>query len=151
MTLTFIIKILFIIMREYYSEIGNFQTAATYYKKCKTYCEENNLLKEEMEALLSLINIDKTARDFEVVVQKMDEYISLQKKYYSEVSELNTRDREIIEIVESLETAEYDKKIAQKLAESIASQKFHKYTLYSIFSICAIALVFLVFYRKKIT
>ena len=136
---------------EYYSEIGNFQTAAENYKKCKAYCAEHNLLKEEMEALLSLINIDKMNKKYEETVQKMEEYIALQKKYYSEVSELDTRDREIIEIVESLEKEEYDKKIAKKLAESIASQKIQKYFLYSIFSLCAIALVFLAFYRKKIT
>jgi tetratricopeptide (TPR) repeat protein len=135
---------------EYYSEIGDFQTAALYYEKCKVYCEENNLLKEEMEVLLSLIKIDKTAKNFEIAVQKMEGYIALQKKYYSEVSELNTRDRDIIEIVESLEREEYGKKEAQKLAESIAAQRFQKYVLYTIFSLCAIALVFLAFYRKKI-
>jgi tetratricopeptide (TPR) repeat protein len=135
---------------EYYSGIGDFQTAAIYYEKSKVYCKENNLLKEEMEAQLSLINIDKMAKNFEIAVQKMEGYIALQKKYYSEVSALNTRDREIIEIVESLEKAEYDKNEAQKLAESIASQRFQKYLLYAIFSLCAIALVFLAFYRKKI-
>ena len=135
---------------EYYSGIGDVQTAALYYKKCKAYCEENNLLKEEMEVLLSLINIDKMAKNFEIAVQKMEGYIALQKKYYSEVSELNTRDRDIIEIVESLEREEYDKKEAQKLEESIAAQIFQKYVLYAIFSLCAIALVFLAFYRKKI-
>jgi tetratricopeptide (TPR) repeat protein len=135
---------------EYYSGIGDVQTAALYYEKCKAYCEENNLLKEEMEVLLSLINIDKMAKNFEIAVQKMEGYIALQKKYYSEVSELNTRDRDIIEIVESLEREEYDKKEAQKLEESIAAQIFQKYVLYAIFSLCAIALVFLAFYRKKI-
>jgi hypothetical protein len=135
---------------EYYSGIGDVQTAALYYEKCKAYCEENNLLKEEMEVLLSLINIDKMAKNFEIAVQKMEGYIALQKKYYSEVSELNTRDRDIIEIVESLEREEYDKKEAQKLEESIAAQKFQKYVLYAIFSMCAIALVLLAFYRKKI-
>jgi tetratricopeptide (TPR) repeat protein len=135
---------------EFYSEIGDFQTAALNYKKCKVYCDENNLLKEEMEAQLSLINLDKMAKNFEIAVQKMEVYIALQKKYYSEVSELNTRDREIIEIVESLEKAEYDKKESQKLAESITAQRFQKYLLYAIFSLCAIALVFLAFYRKKI-
>ena len=135
---------------EYYSGIGDVQTAALYYKKCKAYCEENNLLKEEMEVLLSLINIDKMAKNFEIAVQKMEGYIALQKKYYSEVSELNTRDRDIIEIVESLEREEYDKKEAQKLEESIAAQRFQKYVLYAIFSMCAIALVLLAFYRKKI-
>ena len=135
---------------EYYSGIGDVQTAALYYEKCKAYCEENNLLKEEMEVLLSLINIDKMAKNFEIAVQKMEGYIALQKKYYSEVSELNTRDRDIIEIVESLEREEYDKKEAQKLEESIAAQRFQKYVLYAIFSMCAIALVLLAFYRKKI-
>jgi tetratricopeptide (TPR) repeat protein len=135
---------------EYYSGIGDVQTAALYYEKCKAYCEENNLLKEEMEVLLSLINIDKMAKNFEIAVQKMEGYIALQKKYYSEVSELNTRDRDIIEIVESLEREEYDKKEAQKLEESIAAQRFQKYVLYAIFSLCAIALVLLAFYRKKI-
>ena len=135
---------------EYYSGIGDVQTAALYYEKCKAYCEENNLLKEEMEVLLSLINIDKMAKNFEIAVQKMEGYIALQKKYYSEASELNTRDRDIIEIVESLEREEYDKKEAQKLEESIAAQKFQKYVLYAIFSMCAIALVLLAFYRKKI-
>ena len=135
---------------EYYSEIGDFQAAAAYYKKCKAYCEENNLLKEEMEALLSLIKIDKTAKNFEIAVQKMEEYNALQKKYYSEVSNLKTRDREIIEIVESLDKAEYDKNEAQKRAERIASEKFQKYLLYSIFTLCIIALVILAIYRKKI-
>ena len=135
---------------EYYSGIGDVQTAALYYEKCKAYCEENNLLKEEMEVLLSLINIDKMAKNFEIAVQKMEGYIALQKKYCSEVSELNTRDRDIIEIVESLEREEYDKKEAQKLEESIAAQRFQKYVLYAIFSMCAIALVLLAFYRKKI-
>jgi tetratricopeptide (TPR) repeat protein len=135
---------------EYYSGIGDVQTAALYYEKCQAYCKENNLLKEEMEVLLSLINIDKMAENFEIAVQKMDGYIALQKKYYSEVSELNTRDRDIIEIVESLEREEFDKKEAQKLEESIAAQRFQKYVLYAIFSLCAIALVMLAFYRKKI-
>lgn len=135
---------------EYYSGIGDVQTAALYYEKCQAYCKENNLLKEEMEVLLSLINIDKMAKNFEIAVQKLDGYIALQKKYYSEVSELNTRDRDIIEIVESLERAEFDKKEAQKLEESIAAQRFQKYVLYAIFSLCAIALVLLAFYRKKI-
>lgn len=135
---------------EYYSGIGDVQTAALYYEKCQDYCKENNLLKEEMEVLLSLINIDKMAKNFEIAVQKMEGYIALQKKYYSEVSELNTRDRDIIEIVESLERAEFDKKEAQKLEESIAAQRFQKYVLYAIFSLCAIALVLLAFYRKKI-
>lgn len=135
---------------EYYSGIGDVQTAALYYEKCQDYCKENNLLKEEMEVLLSLINIDKIAKNFEIAVQKMEGYIALQKKYYSEVSELNTRDRDIIEIVESLEREEFDKKEAQKLEESIAAQRFQKYVLYAIFSLCAIALVLLAFYRKKI-
>ena len=135
---------------EYYSGIYDFQTAALYYEKCQDYCKENNLLKEEMEVLLSLINIDKMAKNFEMAVQKMDGYIALQKKYYSEVSELNTRDRDIIEIVESLEREAFDKKEAQKLEESIAAQRFQKYVLYAIFSLCAIALVLLAFYRKKI-
>lgn len=137
-------------MGEYYSGIDDFQTAALYYEKCQVYCKENNLLKEEMEVLLSLINIDKMAKNFEMAVQKMDGYIALQKKYYSEVSELNTRDRDIIEIVESLEREAFDKKEAQKLEESIAAQRFQKYVLYAIFSLCAIALVLLAFYRKKI-
>lgn len=135
---------------EYYSGIGDVQTAALYYEKCQAYCKENNLLKEEMEVLLSLINIDKMADNFEIAVQKMEGYIALQKKYYSEVSALNTRDRDIIEIVESLEREEFDKKEAQKLEESIAAQRFQKYVLYAIFSLCAIALVLLAFYRKKI-
>lgn len=135
---------------EYYSGIYDFQTAALYYEKCQDYCKENNLLKEEMEVLLSLINIDKMAKNFEIAVQKMEGYIALQKKYYSEVSALNTRDRDIIEIVESLEREEFDKKEAQKLEESIAAQRFQKYVLYAIFSLCAIALVLLAFYRKKI-
>lgn len=135
---------------EYYSGIDDFQTAALYYEKCQAYCKENNLLKEEMEVLLSLINIDKMAKNFEIAVQKMEGYIALQKKYYSEVSALNTRDRDIIEIVESLEREEFDKKEAQKLEESIAAQRFQKYVLYAIFSLCAIALVLLAFYRKKI-
>ena len=135
---------------EYYSGIDDFQTAALYYEKCQDYCKENNLLKEEMEVLLSLINIDKMAKNFEIAVQKMEGYIALQKKYYSEVSALNTRDRDIIEIVESLEREEFDKKEAQKLEESIAAQRFQKYVLYAIFSLCAIALVLLAFYRKKI-
>lgn len=135
---------------EYYSGIGDVQTAALYYEKCQVYCKENNLLKEEMEVLLSLINIDKMAKNFEIAVQKMEGYIALQKKYYSEVSALNTRDRDIIEIVESLEREEFDKKEAQKLEESIAAQRFQKYVLYAIFSLCAIALVLLAFYRKKI-
>ena len=135
---------------EYYSGIDDFQTAALYYEKCQAYCKENNLLKEEMEVLLSLINIDKMAENFEIAVQKMEGYIALQKKYYSEVSEVNTRDRDIIEIVESLERGEFDKKEAQKLEESIDTQRFQKYVLYGIFSLCAIALVLLAFYRKKI-
>jgi tetratricopeptide (TPR) repeat protein len=135
---------------EFYFEVDDLQAAAACYKKCYVYCKENNLLKEEMEVLLSLMKIDKKARDFEIAVQKMEEYISLQKKYFSEVSELNSKDREIIGIVESLEKSEYDKKEAQKLAESIASQRFQKYLLYSIFSLCAMALVFLAFYKKKI-
>lgn len=135
---------------EYYSGIDDFQTAALYYEKCQAYCKENNLLKEEMEVLLSLINIDKMAENFEIAVQKMEGYIALQKKYYSEVSEVNTRDRDIIEIVESLERGEFDKKEAQKLEESIDTQRFQKYVLYAIFSLCAIALVLLAFYRKKI-
>ena len=135
---------------EYYSGIDDVQTAALYYEKCQDYCKENNLLKEEMEVLLSLINIDKMAKNFEIAVQKMEGYIALQKKYYSEVSALNTRDRDIIEIVESLEREEFDKKEAQKLEESIAAQRFQKYVLYGIFSLCAIALVLLAFYRKKI-
>lgn len=135
---------------EYYSGIYDFQTAALYYEKCQDYCKENNLLKEEMEVLLSLINIDKMAKNFEIAVQKMEGYIALQKKYYSEVSALNTRDRDIIEIVESLEREAFDKKEAQKLEESIAAQRFQKYVLYAIFSLCAIALVLLAFYRKKI-
>ena len=135
---------------EYYSGIGDVQTAALYYEKCQAYCKENNLLKEEMETLLSLINIDKMAKNFEIAVQKMEGYIALQKKYYSEVSALNTRDRDIIEIVESLEREEFGKKEAQKLEESIAAQRFQKYVLYAIFSLCAIALVLLAFYRKKI-
>ena len=135
---------------EYYSGIDDVQTAALYYEKCQDYCKENNLLKEEMEVLLSLINIDKMAKNFEIAVQKMEGYIALQKKYYSEVSALNTRDRDIIEIVESLEREEFDKKEAQKLEESIAAQRFQKYVLYAIFSLCAIALVLLAFYRKKI-
>lgn len=134
----------------FYHELGDYSKADEYYLKCEDFCIKNNLVKEQMDAVYSRMEIDKAQGKFEHALEKMEAYSDLQENYYAELSKSKTADLEMIETFDQLEEDNRTKMQEAKLLNVIDDQKAHKQILYVVFAICSLALLFLAVYKKKI-
>jgi len=135
---------------EFYVEIKDFSKANFYYSKSEEYSKQHNLIKEQMDALLAKIAVDKLERKYEAALQKMESYVVMQKDYFSELSASKTSDMELIESIDQIEFDISAKNQDEKLESVIHSQKLHTYFLYGAFGILALALIALLSFKKKI-
>lgn len=134
----------------FYHELGDYSKADEYYIKCEDFCIKNNLVKEQMDAVYSRMEIDKAQGKIEHALEKMEAYSDLQENYYAELSKSKTADLEMIETFDQLEEDNRTKMQEAKLLNVIDDQKAHKQILYVVFAICSLALLFLAVYKKKI-
>lgn len=134
----------------YYHELRNYEKALSYYSICEKYCIENNLVKEQLDVVYSMMELDKLQANYEKALEKMEEYIDLQEKYFSELSKSKTNDIELIETFEKLETQNKSKLQEAKLLSLLDKQNYHTKLIYTVFGFCIVLLILLVVYKKKI-
>lgn len=135
----------------YYTELKNYADALKYYAISENYSKEKKLLKEELDAVLAIAEVYKLQHKWEEALAKMDVYIQLQEKYYSELSIEKTEETALLETLEQMENQSVTERNEKNLLSVIDDQKYYTNLLYVVFGFSAIALLFLAVYKRRIS
>jgi tetratricopeptide (TPR) repeat protein len=135
---------------DYYYGLEKYDQGLNYYALSRTFSKKKNLLKEEMDAVLAIATLHKTQEKWEKATILMEEYATLQKDYYAELSTKTTEDNEILESLDQMELQNNTESQEAKLLSVIDNQKYHKNVLYGVLAFASLAMLFLAAYRKHI-
>jgi len=135
----------------YFQELKNYNEAITYYRIAEKYSKEQNLLKEEMDAVRALAEIYKLTGDTLNALKTMERLISIQEKYYADMSSMKAEDMELIESIEILESEYFSGDREAKLIAVINRQDNHQFVIYLSIIMMFAVLTLLVIYRKKVS
>ncbi|MEM7552481.1 MAG: histidine kinase dimerization/phospho-acceptor domain-containing protein, partial [Bacteroidota bacterium] len=110
----------------FFYESGNLKESERYYKEALTYYEKTNKKKLQLDALESLIKVNKKGKQYDNLIQLYDTLLTRKKSYEEENIEIQTRE---LESKYQAEKKEQQIQLLQAKNETVEAQKTNQRNL----------------------
>ncbi|MES2800098.1 MAG: tetratricopeptide repeat protein [Bacteroidota bacterium] len=135
-----------------YHELKEYSKALEYYQISLDFAKQKNLKREEMDAMMAMIEVHKATGDNNKVVPLYEQYIKLQELFYTDQSNKNMEENEVLVTIDQLEQ---DRKSLEGEARFQRMEQFNRtkwkmvYAAVGFLAISILGIVLLRSRRKK--
>lgn len=131
----------------YYFEVKNYEEAEKYYKICLDFARKNKLKRDEMDALMAMIELYKTTGKTDKTIALYEKYIEMQEAYFSEKVAKSTLSNEVLASIDQIDEENEAKRREMKMIQ-ISKENNYKWIVWGLV-VTLILLIIVVFLFKK--